>query len=237
MKVESARLIHAGLNFVLGGGQPLQPVNHMRRFQDALREVGLDYQSVDAPDEQRLIVMRRQPSPLQIEVATIGPNIGQLLIVAANPVTTFDLFAQEADAAISAFRLVWNSQDRVLVQVAAVIRELYETTSEHAFQELWEQRLGQPGQALAAFERPIRGGGLRFVLDPQPPDESATVEVRIESYLADTRKIFVETQFVWPAPSEMASRFEARTYLSQVIAYRSRVQKFMSQGGTSNVTR
>lgn len=234
MNIGSARLIHAGINFVLGGGQSLNPAHYARRFQDALRDAGLDYHTVDIPNDLVLVVIRKHPSPLEFRIASAGPNIGQLMVIAENPLTTFELFEQEAEATVEAFKSVWSSQNRVLLQVDATIRELYETTSEHAFQELWEERLGQPGNALAAFGRPIRGGGLRFVLDPRPPEEPAAVEVKIESYLGDTRKIFVETQFVWPTASSATDNFRATPYLSQLIGYRSRVHQFMSEEGKTN---
>lgn len=106
------------------------------------------------------------------------------------------------EASLKAFKSVWPSDNRQIIKSDATIRALYETTSEHAFQELWEKRLNQPTQALALFERPIRGGGLRFVLEPSPnEDEPVQIEVKIESYLKDTTKIFVETQFIWIKPT------------------------------------
>ncbi|MHB8627080.1 MAG: hypothetical protein ACYDBJ_06915 [Aggregatilineales bacterium] len=108
---------------------------------------------------------------------------------------------QETEAALRAFEDVWSPINRQVISSDATIRELYETTMAHAFQELWERRLGQPPEALAIFEKPIRGGGLRFVMDPLINEVDPThIEVKIESYLQDTTKIFIETQFVWPKP-------------------------------------
>jgi hypothetical protein len=39
---------------------------------------------------------------------------------------------------------------------------------------------------------------------PPTPDEKpepTTVEVKVESFLRDTSKLFVQTQFVWPQPT------------------------------------
>jgi hypothetical protein len=63
--------------------------------------------------------------------------------VAPNPKGTLELFIQEAEAAIDAYKEVWEASNRQIVKADATIRQLCETTSPHAFQELWESRLGQ----------------------------------------------------------------------------------------------
>jgi hypothetical protein len=96
---------------------------------------------------------------------------------------------------------------------------LYETSAEHAFQELWEMRLRQPPDSLAVLGRPVLGGGLRFVMPPQPDDpEPVQIEVKIESFLRDTKKIFVETQFAWPSPMSPGAPFPVNR-LEQVNKY------------------
>jgi len=187
-------------------------------FQQAVITNGLDFTKVDNP-QHRITLTREQPSPLQISV--VGDNqVGQLLVVAPNPQGSHELFIQEAEAALTAFQSVWSDPGRQVIKSDATIRCLYETTSQHAFQELWETRLGQEGQSLKAFERPIRGGGLRFVMDALPGDtQPAQVEVKIESFLRDTSKIFVETQFTWPKPTEPGEHFDVRGRLQQMTEY------------------
>jgi hypothetical protein len=140
-----------------------------------------------------------------------------------------DLFIKEAEAAIEAYESVWPSPNRQIVHADATIRQLYETTSQHAFQELWENRLGQSAQTLSVFGRPIRGGGLRFVMDPVAEDLPVQIEVKIESFLRDTTKIFVETQFTWPIPSAPQSPFNLRERIEKMDSYiETHVQSFIS---------
>lgn len=189
-----------GINFIT---IPAPLVTHQSylAFQQAIHANGLDYVRAENP-ENRILVKRDTPSPLHITVNLLDQQVGQFLVVAPNPKTSLNLFIQELEASLKAFKSVWPSDNRQIIKSDATIRALYETTSEHAFQELWEKRLNQPTQALALFERPIRGGGLRFVLEPSPnEDEPVQIEVKIESYLKDTTKIFVETQFIWIKPT------------------------------------
>jgi hypothetical protein len=54
-------------------------------------------------------------------------------------------------------------------------------------------------------------------MDPPAQDiNQAQIEVRIESFLRDTSKIYVETQFMWPFSPPHGSSFEARERLDQV---------------------
>jgi len=160
----------------------------------------------------------------------LEPQVGQILVVAPNPKGSLNLFIQEMEAALKAFEAVWPAQNRQVIKSDATLRELHETTSQHAFQELWEKRLGQPTQSLAVFERPIRGGGLRFVMDPIPnEDEPVQIEVKIESFLGDTSKIFVETQFIWLKPTAPGTPIEPGERLSQMNAYiEKQVHRFLS---------
>jgi hypothetical protein len=81
---------------------------------------------------------------------------------------------------------------------------------------LWEERLEQSAKALAIFDRPVRGGGLRFVLDPKPEDlHSSQLEVKIESYLKDSTKIYVEVQSRWQS-SKPQSEFDVKNRLDEV---------------------
>jgi len=96
---------------------------------------------------------------------------------------------------------------------------LYETTGQHAFQELWESRLGQSSQALSIFDRPVLGGGLRFVLNPVDEELPHQIEIKIESLLSDSTKIFVETQFTWPIPTAAGISFQIKEQIESMKAY------------------
>jgi hypothetical protein len=231
MKSASRRLIHVGINHLIS--PPLTITNQtFMQFQQAVLTQGLEFQRTNRA-ENRIVLERVTPTPLQITVGINGPQLGQLLIVAPDTKAALSLFIQEAEAVIAAFESVWLPPTRQILRTDATMRELYETESQHAFQELWEVRLNQPMQSLAAFGRPIRGGGLRFVMDAQPGDDHpAQVEVKIESFLQDTSKVFVETLFNWLKPQVA---FETRPNLEQMNQYvQSHVQQFMVGGQTAS---
>ncbi len=217
MKPHSRHIIHIGINFIT---IPCPAITHQTAlvFQSAILSHGLEYSSVTVP-ENKIVMMRESPSPLQISVHTIDPNFGQFLVVAPNPKTPFDLFIQEAEAAAEAFLETWPASNRQVIKGDATISELYEATGEHAFKELWENFLKQSSQSLSAFERPVRGGGLRFVLEPVSDEpDPAVIEIKIESFLNDTSKIFIETQFTWPNPAQ-PGRIDIRHRLDEMNEY------------------
>jgi len=169
--------------------------------------------------EHRIEVVRDVPLPLQVVVsASTSQPIGQLLLVATHPERTLRYFIQETEQVVEAFEATWPASHRQIIKRDVTLRDLYETTSGHAFQELWETRLGQPTDSLAAFGGPVLGGGLRFVI-PVQPSRPAQIEVKIESYLADTSKVFVETQFTWPQPTPPGVSFDPRDRLLEVEDY------------------
>lgn len=227
MKTQSRVIIHTGINF-MSIPVPLVGSQTLLAFQQAVMAQGLEYNRVEAP-KNTIQLLRDTPYPLQITVSAHEAQVGQLLIVTQQPKGSLELFIKEAEAAVQAYETVWPAPNRQIVHADSTIRQLYETTSQHAFQELWENRLGQSSEALSAFGRPIRGGGLRFVMDPVPEDLPAQIEVKIESFLRDTRKIFVETQFTWPVPSEPQSPFKIRDRIEKMNLYiESHVQAFIS---------
>ncbi len=221
MKPDSGRLIHIGINFRITP-PPILSHQALLLFQQAIMSQGLEYQKLEHLDNQ-LVLLRETPSPLQISILVPDAQVGQIVVVAAHQhdlKSSASLFTQEAEAALGAFETVWPGQNRLIIQCDATIIKLYETTSDHAFQELWENRLAQPSQALASFDRPIRGGGLRFVMDPLlGENDPAQIEVKIESLLRDTSKIYLEAQFVWPKPSVQGEPFKIRERLERMNSY------------------
>jgi len=227
MKTQSRVIIHAGINF-MSAPAPLISQQTLLLFQQAVMTQGLEYQRVETA-KNTISLFRESPSPLQILVASNEAQMGQLLITAPQPKGPLDLFIKEAEAAIQAYESVWQAPNRQLIHVDSTIRQLYETTSPHAFQELWESRLGQSSQALSVFGRPIRGGGLRFVMDPVAEELPAQIEVKIESFLADTTKIFVEMQFTWPVPAIAQASFSVKERIEAMNNYiETHVQPFLS---------
>lgn len=173
---------------------------------------GLEFQKSEIAGNQ-ITLERVLPSPLRISVSLPDKQMTNLLIEAPELRTPIDTFIEEAKAALTAFETTWPVANRQILQSDATIRELYETTSQHAFQELWENRLGQSSKNLEIFGKPIRGGGLRFVLEPLNSEaDPVQIEVKIESFLKDTSKIFLETQFIWGKPTikfDLQSRLTA----------------------------
>jgi hypothetical protein len=218
MKPHSRLVVFAGINF-LTIPAPVITYQYSLAFQQAIVANGLEFIRVENP-KNSLVVSRDIPYPLQITVSMLEPQaIGQIMVLAPQPKGGLELIIKEAEAAILAFENVWPADKRQIIKADATIRELYETTSEHAFQELWEKRLGQNPKALESFGRPIRGGGLRFVLDPIPGDLPVQIDIKVESFLMDTTKIFVETQFNWPIPTNPGTPFNVRERLSQMNSY------------------
>lgn len=229
MKPQSRYIIHTGINF-LTIPVPIISRATFLAFQQAIFSNGLEFVRVENPPNA-IVITRESPSPLQISVASLESQIGQIVVLAPNPKCALDLFMQEAEAVIQSFETVWPAPNRQIIKADATIRELYETTSNHAFEELWETRLGQPPQALAAFGRPIRGGGLRFVLEPLQEEMPAQIEIKIESFLSDTTKIFVETNFNWPLPSSQGSPFGVHDRLTQMNTYiETQIKAFLTGG-------
>lgn len=217
MKTQSRLIIHAGINWLTIPMPIVSPQTHLA-FQQAVLENGLEFTRVELP-QNTISLLRDTPYPLQITVSALDPQRGQLLVFTTQPKGSLGLFVQEAEATVQAYETVWPAVNRQIIHADATLRELYETTSQHAFQELWESRLGQSSQTLATFARPIRGGGLRFVMDPIPEDLPVQIEVKIESFLRDTTKIFVETQFTWPVPTAPGSSFNVKGRIDALNGY------------------
>lgn len=219
MYPDSRQIIHMGINFRISP-LPTIDVHSNLGFQQALVHHGIDFSRV-AFKEQEIVVARDTPTRLEVKIATVAPpSVGQLLILAPHPGRDLMLFTKEVEAIVGAFQATWPAQDRQIISRDATLRELYETSAEHAFRELWEVRLQQPLDSLAVLGRPVSGGGLRLVMPPQPDDpEPVQIEVKIESFLRDAKKIFVETQFTWPSPMRPGQPFDPADRLAQVDRY------------------
>lgn len=233
MKTHSKKFIHLGINFIISP-QPVLSKRRMLAFQQAILNNGLEYSGLKQKGD-RIILIRETPSPLNISVISSNQAIGQIIVTAPKPKSPLSLFIKEARAGISAFKDVWGTSNLQVIGGDATFRELNETASQHAFQELWESRLGQQAKSLAVFGRPLRGGGLRFVLDPQPNDiEASQVEVRIESFLGDSTKIYVEVQSRWRYPQTRSS-FDVEEKLNEVNTFlEEKVHRFITGENNNN---
>lgn len=221
---------HIGINYVLSP-PPKISKKHYLDFQKALVDKGIDFDGGgDVPE----IHIERKTPPLQIRViASKEAPVGQLLIIAPKPDRSSEVFGKEADAIVRAFQETWQTPRQIqILSCDSTIRYLYEANGEHAFQELWESRLKQPKGSLNALSRPVLGGGLRFVMPPIPDEPNPTqIEVKIESYLQDTKKIFVEVEFKWPQPKDVGSLFDPMKRLMTIEEYiENQVKPFIEEG-------
>ena len=210
MKPNSRVIIHLGINFILAPCPNLTAI-HRLAFQQAILEEGLEYQRVTNQADKFIITRETQP-PLEITIAPINqPQIGQLLIVSSQPKgsLSLELFIAEAEAVARAFLKTWPRPVYQILSNDLAIKELHETSGEHAFQEIWEERLHQSQKSLDIFNRPILGGGLRFVMPPLQSDPAPKqIEIKIESFLKNTNNIYIELQVSYPEPAVCNGPFE-----------------------------
>ncbi|MFZ0534895.1 MAG: hypothetical protein WAM09_17130 [Anaerolineales bacterium] len=203
MKKFSRQLVDIRIKYLLIPGVSISSQSSIT-FQDEIRKAGLEFSRFNLL-KNAIIVNRDEPSPLQIEVAMGQPSqppFCQLAIISERPNTGVEGFYRDAEAAVIAYQATWSSPAWQIIKCDAGMRELHETESEHAFKELWENRLGQSAKSLSIFGKLVRGGGLRFVLDPLPTEKDPVIiDIKIESYLQDVKKIFVETMFSWVKPN------------------------------------
>lgn len=204
MRAETRRTIHMGVNFILA---PLQNLDNQRffQFQQRLAEEKVEITQANRTPNQ-FALARQGPPGLQIQVQSPTPPAGQLLIISAvDPASqsvqagiSADAFEVEARTIADVFSEVWPETQQVLARDAAV-RMLFDCGGVHAFKYLWEQRLRQQEEGLKGFGRPVQGGGLRLVFPPTE-EQHSLIEVKIESFLADASKIFLEAIMQWPEP-------------------------------------
>jgi hypothetical protein len=203
--------IHFGVGCVFTP-QPVFDAVHALQFQQELAKEGLTFTSSNTPPGA--IILGRTAPPLEIRVQQPGPPVGQLAVVAAWPQRTLDDFADEARMVVTAFGATWPGQLQVIGR-DVTIRYLYDVAGEHAFKYLWEERLHRREEELSAFGRSVLGGGLRFVIPPGDVSSGEpNVEVKIESFLTNPKKLFVELQMQWPRPASMAE-FEPGALLQE----------------------
>jgi hypothetical protein len=106
---------------------------------------------------------------------------------------------------------------------------------DHAFQYIWEHLLGQRVADTEHLGKPLWGGGLRFVMPATPEDkpEPTGVEVKIESYLQDTSKLYVETHLLWPTPIQEDMFAKSSELLGRVDDYiKTKVANFITRPRT-----
>jgi hypothetical protein len=202
------------------------------KFQQYLLTQGIDV-TRGMIQRNRITIRRDPPQLLEINLIaqSIQPPIGQILIVAPHPERPLRQFVKEVEAVLKAFDEAWPAVNRQIVSCDVALRCLYSSTCEHAFQEIWEERLGQPTDLINKLGRRVRGGGLRFVMPPQQSEpRPAQVELKIESFLQDTKKIFIEVQFLWPRSEIPGEDFASADRLNEANEYiKNQVHAFMME--------
>jgi len=231
MILDSRRITHMGINHVVWPMPAIEQQNRLK-FEQSLLTSGINVTSGTIQGKQ-ILVRRQPPQPLEIRLIaqSTRPQVGQILIKATPPERPLRQFINEVEAILEAFKQAWPSPNRQILSCDAALECLYQSTSKHAFEELWEKRLHQPPGSLGELGRKVLGGGLRFVMPPQPNDpEPIQVEVKIESYLRDTTQIFIAIQFAWRGPKPPGTDFNPEERLNQVNQYiENQVHAFMME--------
>jgi len=227
----SRQTIHMGINYVFS---PVPVINRLSfiRFQQNLMDRGIDF-TTTILNEPEIVIIRDKPTRLEIRVVSLSQQpVAQFVVVAPHLGCDLEPFVKEVEAVVEAFDRTWQSAKRQVISCDSTFRDLYETSEDHAFKEIWEVRLGQSANELQPFGRRVLGGGLRFVMPPQPEDpEPVQIEVKVESFLKDTHKLFIETQFTWPSPMQPGEPFDPKARLSQVDNYIEHEVKSFLLGG------
>lgn len=215
MLSETRTSLHYGINFVVAPA-PMLEQQRFLRFQQELAIKNVEFQHSEQRKRQGFTLIAAEPQPLEVKILEVGPQVGQLLVLSPNPRVQLNAFIEYAEIICETFRLVWREAVQILTH-DVTIRHLYQSEGDHAFKYLWEKRLGQHEKGLSSLGRPVLGGGLRLVMPPPEGETDGTqVEVKIESFLRDSKMLFIETQFVWPRPVSIDVGFKPRVLLEQV---------------------
>lgn len=220
LNCESRQSIYFGINYILASGW-VSDKKKLLDFQNALLKSQLDFSDTKL-GTRNFILLRKEPSPLQVKVASLGPQVSNIIINSERPAYGLDLFAKEADAICNAYKQTWLDSPCQILRCDATLRHLY-SCEEHAFKYLWENRLGQKPQDFHYLgKRPVLGGGLRLVMPAIKGEiEPVHIEIKIESFFQESEKMFIETLFLWPQPRLLSKnkRFDPEIRLTKVEKY------------------
>lgn len=227
----SAEPLHFGVDFVV---TPMLGIDQKKLldFETRLAARAFRFDKRDSEAEHSFVLVRTGgDGPLQVKVSAVGPQLAQLLILAPLPKYGLDMFVREAEGVCKTYREVWGEANTV-VHRDACIRRLYSISAKHAFQFIWEKRLGQSESDLKIFGRPVLGGGMRFVMPPVPGMQDPTqIEVKLESYLKNPKKLFVDVACKWPNPVPVDAGLDPKTLLDEVDDYMGdQVIRFAKEG-------
>ncbi len=198
---QSRQTIQFTVGFLIGPALELDE-QRVAAFRARLEEEDIRFEHAEHADST-LVLARTAPSSLQVQIVSgqVGAAaepvpVTQIVIATVigqdSPVAAMAEFADAAHEVTDVVRDLWPEMEYVLGWNTGV-RSLFASSTEHSFQYLWEQRLRQDTQELSVFGRPILGGGLRLMFPPgQDEGEHFQAEVRVESFLEDVRRLYVE---------------------------------------------
>lgn len=216
---ESQQSIYLNVSYVIAKEWPSDTIKRLD-FQRLLAQNQLDLPQTTVGLRDFTFV-RTEQSPLWVKVASLGPRVSSISITSEYPVHSLELFCKEADAICDAYRETYLKEQCQILQCGVKIQHLY-SCQNHAFKYLWEGRLGQAPQDFHHLGRPVLGGGLRLFMPPTSKDtEPVQIEVKIESFLRESQKMFIETVFVWPQPRLLPKnqKFDPTIRLTEVEKY------------------
>ncbi len=214
---ESKTTVHLSVQYLLAGSWRPERARTVE-FEKALLDNGLDFGQTQSRDNAFMLT-RPQPSHLQVRIESPNPQVVSLLTLANNPQYECQMFGRDAEAVARSFLRTWPARQYQVLTVNCKIHHLYSATV-HAFKYLWEERLGQAREDFRLLgNRPVAGGGLRLVMPPHAAagGEPTSIQVRIESFLKEPKKIFIETAFSWPKPwmTDSEKGFDPTRYIEQ----------------------
>ena len=214
---ESRTSVHFMVSYVLAGAPAMEQARAVD-FQKALLDNGLEFAQTNLRPRSFMLI-RHEPANLQVKLDAPAPPVSTIQVLSNNPVYDITMFARDALAVTDAYRQTWPAERYQIVRTTAKISQLY-SSQEHAFKYRWETRRGQSAEDFKRLgPRPVAGGGLRLMIPPHSVggEEPRSIELRIESFLREPRKLLVETTFAWLQPRvvgkdeafDIAERLEA----------------------------
>ena len=221
INLESRASIHFGIDYVMVPGPALDAKKFIE-FQANLAKGGVDL-PVNERRDIELHLARKAPH-LKVMVKTVGPNVGQLLIISDNPEGVLSMFTREAEQICGAYEKTWGKPSQFLGRDAAINYLFSCEGYTHSFAYLWEDLLSRPGDQANLLGHPIAGGGLRFVMPPETgkTEEPTVREVKIESFLSDPAKLLVAIHLTWPRPTNEDMFTKCSELLTRADSYMSK---------------
>lgn len=217
MQGKSKKNIHIGINFLLAPS-PVYDKESSLRFQSQLESEKIEISNVSYVNNQISIVRQTPTNSLDIKLINVAPQVTQFVVLIGQPEYSFEIIEEEIDRIFKVYNNIWPTFGRQLLASDVTIRSLFDSSSSHAFQEIWVNRLKQDPLDLSLLGRPIQGGGLRLVMPPvnQLDPNDFFVDLKIESFFQDPSKIFVEALFNWKIAVTLTENIIASEKLKKV---------------------